>query len=71
MHNSEALSVYYTGLRGRPVRMIRRGDLSDPYRKSPWRRIVTLWDEIVDVAREARALETRLLGRASYRRGES
>jgi hypothetical protein len=70
--NSEVMKVYHIGRRGRPVRMIVAGDLTDPYRRSPWRRIVTLWNEIVDVARETRELETQLLGRGHYRRiGES
>lgn len=61
------LKVYETGRRGRPVRTIQPGDLADPYGKTPWRRLVTLWSTLVDVVREARELEARLLGSAQYR----
>jgi len=67
MQNANVIRVYETGLRGRPVARIRPGDLADPYGKSPWRRVVTLWSNIVDVVRATRALESRLLGRTTYR----
>ena len=69
MQNATSMSVYEAGLRGRPVPRIQAGDLADPYRKppSPWRRVVTLWSAIVDIARETRELEARLLGRSSRR----
>ena len=67
MPNANVIRVYETGLRGRPVRQIGAGDLADPYGKSPWQRIVALWSTIVDVVRETRELQTRLLGRTTYR----
>lgn len=56
------------GLRGRPVRRIREGDLADPYGKSPWSGIATLWSTLVDIVRETRELQASLLGRTTFRR---
>ena len=69
MQNASLMTVYEAGLRGRPVPRIEAGDLADPYGKSPspWQRVATLWATIVDVLRETRELQARLLGRTSYR----
>jgi len=67
MPNVNAIRVFEMGLRGRPVPRIGEGDLADPYGKSPLRRLATLWTTIVDIARETRELETRLLGRTTFR----
>ena len=69
MQNASLMSVYEAGLRGRPVPRIEAGDLADPYVKSPspWQRVATLWSAIVDIVRETRELEARLLGRTSRR----
>jgi hypothetical protein len=67
MHAGNVMKVYEIGRRGKPVRTIMPGDLDDPYGKSPWQRVVTLWSALVDIARESRALETEMLGRAAYR----
>ena len=67
MQTAHVIRVYETGLRGRPVAHIREGDLADPYGKSPWQRVATLWSTIVDIVRETRALEAQLLGRTTYR----
>ena len=68
--NTEVLKLYEVGRRGRPVRGIRAGDLNDPYGKTPWQKVVALFGTIVDIAREARELETRMLAQGGYRRGE-
>ena len=67
MQNASVVSLYETGLRGRPVTRIQAGDLADPSGKSPWQRVATLWSTIVDVVRETRAMQTSLLGRTTYR----
>jgi len=67
MQNAIVSSLYETGLRGRPVARIEAGDLADPAGKSPWQRVASLWAAIVDVARETREMETRLLGRSTFR----
>ena len=67
MQNASVIRLYEAGLRGRPVPRIEAGDLGDPYGKSPWRRVATLWATIVDIARETREMETRLLGRTTFR----
>jgi hypothetical protein len=67
MQSANVIRVYETGLRGRPVARIRPGDLAEPYGKSPWQRVATLWSTIVDIVRETRELEKQLLGRSTYR----
>jgi hypothetical protein len=67
MQNANVIQLYEAGLRGRPVPRIQPGDLADPYGKSSWQRIVSLWSAIVDVARETREMEERMLGRTTYR----
>lgn len=69
MNPTEAVKLYELGQRGRPIRGIRPGDLNDPYAKTPWQYVVSFFDTLVDIAREARALETRMLAEG-YRRGE-
>jgi hypothetical protein len=72
MQNGYLLSLYESGLRGRPVRRIEPGDLSDPYDKSPnlWQRVGGWWSTFVDIVRETRELEERFLGRTSFRNFE-
>jgi len=67
MQNANVIRLYEAGLRGRPVARIQPGDLGDPYGKSPWQRVVTLWSTIVEIARETREMESRLLGRTTFR----
>ena len=67
MQNATVMSLYEAGLRGRPVPRIEAGDLGDPYGKSPWQRVTSVWSTIVDVVRETRELQTSLLGRTTYR----
>ena len=67
MQNAIVSSLYETGLRGRPVAHIDAGDLADPSGKSPWQRVVTLWSALVDIVRETREMQTRLLGRSTFR----
>ena len=67
MQNAYAISVYESGLRGRPVPRIAAGDLADPSGKSPWKRVASVWSTLVDVVRETRELEVRLLGRTTFR----
>lgn len=69
MNPTEAIKLYELGQRGRPVPGIRPGDLNDPYGKTPWQSVVSFFDALVDVVREARELETRMLAEG-YRRGE-
>jgi hypothetical protein len=68
MHSTQVLKVFEVGRRGKPVTTIGPGDLAEPYAKGPWQRVVALWTTIVEIARETRELETRLLGRGHYRR---
>lgn len=67
MSNASVIELYEIGLRGRPVPRIAEGDLADPYRKSLWQRVAEVWNMIVDVAHETRAMETSLLGRTTFR----
>ena len=67
MQNVNVIRLYERGLRGRPVPRIQPGDLADPYGKSPWQRVATLWSTIVDVVRESREMQKSLLGRTTYR----
>jgi hypothetical protein len=67
MQNVTAIRIYESGLRGRPVPRIRPGDLADPYGKSPWQRLATLWSTMVDIVRETRELQASLLGRTTFR----
>jgi hypothetical protein len=67
MQNVNVIRLFESGLRGRPVPRIQAGDLADPYGKSPWQSVATLWSKIVDVVRETREMETSLLGRTTYR----
>ena len=67
MQNANVIRVYESGLRGRPVRRIREGDLADPYGKSPWQRVASLWSTFVDIVRETREMQARLLGRTTFR----
>ena len=67
MQNVNVIGLYERGLRGRPVPRIQPGDLADPYGKSPWQRVATLWSTIVDVVRESREMQKSLLGRTTYR----
>jgi hypothetical protein len=64
--NANVIRIYETGLRGLPVERIRPGDLADPYAKSPWQRVKALWSTIVDVVRETRALQAKLLQDARF-----
>lgn len=68
MQSGDVIKLYDIGLRGKPVRTIGVGDLAQPYARSLWSRIREAGAAIVDVAREARALEQKLLGSGSYRR---
>ena len=68
MQNAYVIRVYESGLRGRPVPRIREGDLADPYGGSPWKRVASLWSTLVDIVRETREMQTRLLGRTTFRR---
>ncbi len=66
------VKLYELGRRGKPVRTIEAGDLAEPSGHSMWRRIVDFVVAFVEVAQEARALQTRMLGQGRYRRfGES
>ena len=67
MQNAIVMNIYETGLRGRPVPSIEAGDLADPSGKSPWQRVATLWSTMVDIVRETREMQTRLLGRTTFR----
>lgn len=69
MSPTEAVKLYELGQRGRPIPGIRAGDLDDPYGKTPWQHVVSFFGTVVDIAREARELETRMLANG-YRRGE-
>ena len=64
--NANVIRVYETGLRGLPVARIRPGDLADPYGKSLWQRLVAKWSALVDVVRETRALQSKLLQDARF-----
>ncbi len=67
MSNANVIELYEVGLRGRPVPHIAAGDLADPYQKSLWQRAVGAFNLIVDVVREARAMQKAMLGRTTYR----
>jgi len=67
MYSAQVIKLYENGRRGRPVPMILPGDLADPYGKSPWQRAKTLFATLVEVWREARALEAELLAKRSNR----
>ena len=66
MQTTNVIRIYETGLRGLPVARIRPGDLADPYAKSPWQRVSALWSTIVDVVRETRALQSKLMQDARF-----
>ena len=68
MHSAEVVKLYTIGIRGMPIRTIGPGDLAEPRARSLWRRIADFGAAVVEVAREARALEKNLLGYGSYRR---
>jgi hypothetical protein len=69
MPTGDVVKLYEIGLRGRPIRTIRPGDLAQPYARSLWQRIVGVAKAIVEVARDARELEIKTIGRGHYRRG--
>ena len=69
MQTGEVIKLYEVGLRGRPIRTVRPGDLAEPGARSLWQRIAAFGKTIAQVAREAGELETRLLKRGYYRRG--
>ena len=66
MQDANVIRIYETGLRGLPVARIRPGDLADPYARSPWQRLKGLWITVVDVVRETRALQAKLLQDARF-----
>jgi len=68
MYNAYVVKLYENGRRGRPVPHIRAGDLADPVGKSPWARVVSFLTGVVEVAREARRLESEMLGKSHFRR---
>jgi hypothetical protein len=68
MQASEVVKLYQIGQRGRPIRTIGAGDLAQPYARSLWSRIVEFGAAVIDVAREARALERKMLGGGRGRR---
>jgi hypothetical protein len=66
------VKFYELGRRGKPVRTIEAGDLAEPSGRSAWRGIADFVVAFVEVAQEARAMQTRMLGHGRYRRlGES
>ena len=67
MQDLNVIRLYEAGLRGRPVARILPGDLADPYGRSPWQQLRSAWSTLVDIVRETRDLETRLLGRTTFR----
>ena len=67
MHSAEVVKLYTIGIRGMPIRTIGPGDLAEPRAPSLWRRIAEFGTKMAEVARETRALERQLLGRAHYR----
>jgi hypothetical protein len=67
MQSGDVIKLYDIGLRGKPIRTIGAGDLAQPYARSLWTRIREFGAAIVDVAREARALEQKMLGSGRYR----
>jgi hypothetical protein len=68
MHATNVLKLFEVGRRGRPVTTIGPGDLAEPYSKGPWQKAVSLWKAIVEIARESRELESRLMSQNQYRR---
>ena len=67
MQNLNVISLYENGLRGRPVARIGAGDLADPYAKSsPWQRVTASWSTLVEIVRETRALQSKLLDGARF-----
>ena len=68
MQSTHVLKLFEIGRRGRPVATIGPGDLAEPYSKGPWQKVASLWTTLVEIARESRELETRLMGKGPYRR---
>ena len=67
MQNTNVIRIYEAGLRGLPVATIGEGDLADPYAKPLWQRVSDVWSAIVDVVRETRALQTKLMQDARFK----
>jgi hypothetical protein len=72
MQTGNVVSLYEIGLRGRPIETIGAGDLAQPYARPFLERSREFLRTIVDVVRESRELEKKMLGEEGYRRmGES
>lgn len=68
MQTGNVVSLYEIGLRGRPIETIGEGDLAQPYAKSLGQRVRRFFTAIVEVVRESRELEIRMLGDDGFRR---
>lgn len=62
MQTGNVITLYELGLRGRPIETIGEGDLAQPYALPLWQRVKTFVKSVVEVARDSRALEKKLLG---------
>jgi hypothetical protein len=54
-------------MRDGPIVQIGQGDLAQPFVHSLWTRFTGLLSAVVDVMREARELEERLIGERGFR----
>lgn len=68
MQTANVLSLYETGLRGRPIETIREGDLAEPGVPTLVERVRRFFRTMADIARESRELEIKMLGDDGFRR---
>ncbi len=67
MHTPEVINVYEMGLCKRTLKATESGEIAPQSAPSLWRRVADFGAAVIDVARESRELEAKLLlGR--YRR---
>jgi len=62
MQTGNVINLYEVGLRGRPIETIGEGDLAQPYALPLWQRAKTFAKSVVEIARDSRELEKKLLG---------
>jgi len=61
MQYHEAINVYEMDVRKRPVGTLETGEFTPTKAPTLWRRLVDAGAAVIDVVRESRALETKLL----------
>jgi len=67
MQDGAVMLKVFEPMRDGPIVLIGPGDLAQPYVRSLWTRFTGVVSAVVEVMRDARALEERLIGERGFR----